>query len=87
MLEFQVSRIKQSQFFDVDKSLGRERERVTRHMLPNEKAVRRWRCDALGIDNDSDVVIYDRADNGIFGAARLWWMFKVFGHEPVRSEC
>ena len=48
-------------------------------MLPNEKAFA-MACDALDIDNDSDIVIYDRADNGIFSAARLWWMFKVFGH-------
>ena len=37
-------------------------------------------CDALAITNDSSVVIYDRAESGIFSAARLWWMFKVFGH-------
>lgn len=76
--EFQVSRIKHSQFFDVDK-VSDVNEKSLPHMLPNEKAFA-MACDALDIDNDSDVVIYDRADNGIFSAARLWWMFKVFGH-------
>jgi thiosulfate/3-mercaptopyruvate sulfurtransferase len=32
---------------------------------------------ALGIDDDSDVVIYDRSDG--FWAARLWWMLRSVG--------
>lgn len=34
---------------------------------------------ALGISNDSRVVVYDRA-NGIW-AARLWWLLRAFGHD------
>jgi thiosulfate/3-mercaptopyruvate sulfurtransferase len=33
----------------------------------------------LGISNRTRVVVYDRA-NGIW-AARLWWLFKAFGHD------
>jgi 3-methyladenine DNA glycosylase AlkC len=36
----------------------------------------------LGIDNDSDVVIYDRA--GAMWAARLWWVLRSFG---IRASC
>jgi len=76
--EFQASRIKNSQFFDVDK-VSDLSEKNLPHMLPSAKAFA-MACDALGISNDSDVVIYDRAEGGIFSAARLWWMFKAFGH-------
>lgn len=36
---------------------------------------------ALGIGNDTTVVTYDRS-SGTW-AARLWWMFRAFGHEQV----
>lgn len=47
-------------------------------MLPSAEAFAAV-ADALGIQNDSTVVIYDRA--GIFSAPRVWWTFKAFGHE------
>lgn len=34
----------------------------------------------LGIDNDTTVIVYDAG----YVSARLWWMFRVFGHEKVR---
>jgi thiosulfate/3-mercaptopyruvate sulfurtransferase len=39
----------------------------------------------LGVSNDSRVVLYDTVDAGNNNewAARLWWMFRVFGHEQV----
>lgn len=50
------------------------------HMLPGEgefeKAV-----GALGIANDSHVVVYD--DGGVMPAFRVWWTFKTFGHEKI----
>lgn len=36
---------------------------------------------AHGVDNDTDVVVYDTA--GGMWAARLWWMLRVFGHDRV----
>jgi thiosulfate/3-mercaptopyruvate sulfurtransferase len=35
----------------------------------------------LGIDNDTRVIVYDSA--GLFSAARVWWMFRAFGHDRV----
>ncbi len=35
-----------------------------------------------GIENDSNVYIYDNK-NGIY-ASRLWWVLKVYGHESVK---
>lgn len=50
------------------------------HTMPTasafEKAVR-----ALGINADSQIVIYD--DLGLFSAARAWFMFKAMGHNNV----
>lgn len=36
---------------------------------------------AYGIDNGTDVVTYDTT--GGMWAARLWWLFRVFGHDRV----
>lgn len=51
------------------------------HMLPSpatfEKAV-----GLLGIGNKTHVVVYDT--QGLFSAARIWWMFRVFGHDNVQ---
>ena len=34
----------------------------------------------LGIGRDTDVIVYDAG----YVSARLWWMFRAFGHERVR---
>ncbi|WOD43479.1 sulfurtransferase [Hwangdonia lutea] len=36
---------------------------------------------ALGINNQSAIVITD--DKGIYSSARVWWLFKAFGHANV----
>lgn len=48
------------------------------HMLPTAQAFAAV-ADALGIASSTQVVVYDRL--GIFSAARVWWTFKVFGHD------
>jgi thiosulfate/3-mercaptopyruvate sulfurtransferase len=50
------------------------------HMLPTAKAFEAAVA-ALGISNDSHVVVYD--DGGVRPAFRVWWTFKAFGHENV----
>ena len=37
----------------------------------------------LGIGNEDHVVVYDASDMGLYSAARLWWMLRVFGHDNV----
>jgi thiosulfate/3-mercaptopyruvate sulfurtransferase len=51
------------------------------HMLPTP-AQFAHQVSALGVSNDSRVVIYDRV--GMFAAPRAWWMFRVMGHENVQ---
>lgn len=36
----------------------------------------------LGISNDDFIVVYGQ-DGMVMGPARLWWMFRVFGHDKV----
>ncbi|MBE3111672.1 MAG: 3-mercaptopyruvate sulfurtransferase, partial [Acidobacteria bacterium] len=50
------------------------------HMLPPpEKFSSRMR--AMGIGDGSRIVVYD--NQGLFSAARVWWMFRVMGVEDV----
>ena len=76
---FLKRRIPGARFFDIDKVCDQESDLP--HMLPGEKDMSRV-CTELGLAHDSDVVVYDTA--GLFSAARVWWMFKVFGHNGVR---
>ena len=67
-------------FMDLDRDMSSEPGERGRHPLPEagpfEAAARR-----AGIGARSEVVAYDEAAEG--GAARLWWLLRHFGHEPV----
>jgi thiosulfate/3-mercaptopyruvate sulfurtransferase len=51
------------------------------HMLPSASDFAK-KVGLLGIGNDDRVVVYDRAGGGA-AAARVWWMFRVFGHQNI----
>lgn len=51
------------------------------HTVPSA-AVFNAKVGALGIDNNTRVVAYDAAGGGC-AAARVWWMFRAFGHDKV----
>uniref|UniRef100_A0A1J3I8K7 Sulfurtransferase n=3 Tax=Noccaea caerulescens TaxID=107243 RepID=A0A1J3I8K7_NOCCA len=76
--EYQVAHIPGALFFDLDGIS--DRTTSLPHMLPSEEAFAAG-CSALGIENKDGVVVYD--GKGIFSAARVWWMFRVFGHDNV----
>ncbi|PSS05562.1 Thiosulfate/3-mercaptopyruvate sulfurtransferase, partial [Actinidia chinensis var. chinensis] len=76
--EYQVAHIPGALFFDVDGISDRTTNLP--HMLPSEDAFAAA-VSALGIENKDGVVVYD--GKGIFSAARVWWMFRVFGHDRV----
>lgn len=76
--EFQDAHIPGAVFFDVDK-ISDQTSKLP-HMLPSERAFAAA-VSALGIENKDKVIIYD--GKGIFSAARVWWMFRVFGHDKV----
>ncbi|CAI8595466.1 unnamed protein product [Vicia faba] len=76
--EYQVAHIPGALFFDIDGIADRTTNLP--HMLPSEAAFAAA-VSALGIQNKDDLVVYD--GKGLFSAARVWWMFRVFGHDRV----
>ena len=76
--EFVECHIPGASFFDIDEV--KDNESDLPHMLPPSQmfnsTVRK-----LGIGDGHRVVIYDGL--GMRSAARLWWMFKVFGYSDV----
>ncbi|KAJ6832900.1 thiosulfate/3-mercaptopyruvate sulfurtransferase 2-like [Iris pallida] len=76
--EYQVAHIPGALFFDVDGISDRTSNLP--HMLPSEEGFAAA-VSALGIRNKDGVIVYD--GKGIFSAARVWWMFRVFGHNKV----
>ncbi|HVY85282.1 MAG TPA: 3-mercaptopyruvate sulfurtransferase [Caulobacterales bacterium] len=75
---YEERRIPGAVFFDIDEIADTETDLP--HMLPSpEKFAARMR--KLGIGDGARIVIYD--SQGIFSAARVWWTFRVMGHEDV----
>jgi thiosulfate/3-mercaptopyruvate sulfurtransferase len=65
-------------YFDIDAIADRNTDLP--HMLPSAELFAE-RVGAMGISNDHHVIVYDRAK--MASAARVWWMFKTFGHRKV----
>lgn len=38
-------------------------------------------CRKLGINKDSEIVVFD--NSGIYSSPRVWWLFKVMGHQNI----
>ena len=76
--EFFECHIPGASFFDIDKI--KDNDSDLPHMLP-PSAMFNSTVRKLGIGDGHKVVIYDGL--GMRSAARLWWMFKVFGYSDV----
>lgn len=50
------------------------------NMLPSPEKFAS-RVGALGLGDGNSIVVYDAA--GLVSAARVWWMFRLFGHKDV----
>lgn len=76
--EFLAEHIPGALFFDIDEIA--DTDSPLPHMLPSpEKFSSRMR--RMGVGDGKRVVVYDSV--GLFSAARVWWMFRYFGHEDV----
>jgi thiosulfate/3-mercaptopyruvate sulfurtransferase len=76
--EYEEAHIPGAHFFDID--LIADTESGLPHTLPSpEKFASTMR--RMGIGDGSRIVVYDQL--GLFSAARVWWMFRVFGHKDV----
>ncbi|MDE2240774.1 MAG: sulfurtransferase, partial [Rhodospirillales bacterium] len=76
---FAASHIPGARFFDIDKVA--DQTAGLPHMLPSPEGFAAA-VSAMGIGNETLVIVYDQ--RGIFSAPRVWWMFRVFGHDKVR---
>ncbi len=76
--EFNAAHIPGADFIDIDATS--DPASPYPHMLPPPDI---WKdvIQRLGIQAKDHVIIYDTT--GIFSAPRVWWMFRVFGHEHV----
>jgi len=76
--EYAQGHIPGAVFFDIDEIADHATDLP--HMLPTPQsfatAARR-----LGVDAGSDIVVYD--STGVFSAPRVWWTFRVMGHDRV----
>lgn len=71
-------RIPGAVYFDIDEIA--DTESSLPHMLPSpEKFASRMK--KRGIGDGARVIVYD--NQGLFSAARVWWTFRVMGHEDV----
>ena len=77
-IEFDNCHIPGAMFFDIDEVCDLDSHLP--HMLPSpEKFASRVK--ALGIGDGHRVIVYD--GDGLFSAARAWWMFRVFGFADI----
>jgi thiosulfate/3-mercaptopyruvate sulfurtransferase len=76
--EFEQGHVPGAVFFDVDRIA--DTSSGLPHMLPPPQ-VFADAVGALGIGDSDRVVVYD--SRSVVSAARVWWTFRVFGHEAI----
>tara|TARA_X000000368_G_scaffold263435_1_gene208560 strand:- start:735 stop:1295 length:561 start_codon:yes stop_codon:yes gene_type:complete len=76
--EYEKKHIPNARFFDID-DISDHRSDLPHMVPPVEKFMSKVR--KLGVGDGHQVVIYDGL--GMFSAARVWWLFKMMGHEDV----
>jgi len=76
--DYDAAHIPGAVFFDIDEIS--DTNVSLPHMLP-EAAKFASKVRRLGLGNGHKVVIYDR--NNFMASARVWWMFRHFGHRDV----
>ena len=75
---FDAVHIPGARFFDIDDISDKNSDLP--HMAPPvEKFMSRVR--ALGVGDGHQIVVYD--SKGLFSAARVWWLFRMMGHDSI----
>ena len=77
-LEYEEAHLPGAVFFDIDAIA--DTTSGLPHMLPSPDVFARA-VGALGIGAGDRVIVYD--SRGVVSAARVWWTFRVFGHDNV----
>ncbi len=76
--EYDDRHIPGARFFDIDE-ISDLRSDLPHMVPPVEKFMSR--CRAMGVGDGHQIVVYDGA--GLFSAARVWWLFRLMGHEDI----
>jgi thiosulfate/3-mercaptopyruvate sulfurtransferase len=76
--EFNERHIPGAVWFDIDDI--KDASNPLPHMLPDPQSFAA-KVGALGLGDGTRIVAYDV--HGLMSAARVWWMFRVFGHDAV----
>ncbi|QOG05675.1 3-mercaptopyruvate sulfurtransferase [Aureimonas sp. OT7] len=76
--EFEAAHIPGAVFFDQDAVV--DPQSSLPHTLPSPSVFSKA-AGALGLSSDDRIVVYDGI--GLFSAARVWWMLRVFGARDV----
>ncbi|CAJ0949061.1 unnamed protein product [Ranitomeya imitator] len=79
--EFAERHIPGASFFDLEHCKDQQSP-YEMMLLPSAAQFAKY-AGELGISNDSHVVVYDSDSSGMLYAPRLWWMFRLFGHDNV----
>ena len=78
LAEYKAEHIPAAMFFDIN-DISDEKSSLP-HMLPSAtKFASRMR--KMGIGDGMRIVVYD--SEGLYSAARVWWMFRTMGHNDV----
>ncbi len=76
--EYADAHIPGARFFDIDE-ISDHRSALPHMAPPIEKFMSRMR--AMGVGDGHQVVVYDGM--GLFSAARVWWLFRLMGHDDI----
>jgi thiosulfate/3-mercaptopyruvate sulfurtransferase len=76
--EFAERHVPGAVWFDIDDI--KDHRNPLPHMLPDPEDFAA-RAGALGLGDRTAILAYDV--HGLMSAARVWWMFRVFGHDAV----
>lgn len=76
--EFTEGHIPTARFFDID-DISDNRSNLPHMAPPIEKFMSRVR--RLGVGDGHQIVVYD--SKGLFSAARVWWLFRLMGHNNI----
>jgi thiosulfate/3-mercaptopyruvate sulfurtransferase len=76
--DYAAQHIPGAEYFDIDEVA--DHASGLPHMLPDPSEFA-TRVRRMGVGPSSRVVVYDA--QGLFSAPRVWWMFRIMGHENV----
>ncbi len=78
LAEYRAAHIPGALYFDIDDIV--DPESSLPHTMPSAEIFAR-KVGELGISNESKIIVYDAL--GAFSAPRVWWMFRLMGHNSI----